>query len=181
MGKRTAPEASSMAKRVKTAKNGAGAAARTEEPARSGKGKGKAVAPVSESDEDEADEGAFDSEADSELNEFENDDGELIGDDGEDLMADLDGSDGGSDSDSDGSDEGSDPEAAPAPVVALKKANVRNSRQKAPLKPAELRALAFAELTASPISGFISTQVQAVLPALAPPAPATSPDRKSVV
>ncbi|KAK4702141.1 hypothetical protein P7C70_g4084, partial [Phenoliferia sp. Uapishka_3] len=190
MGKRTAPETTSTSKRPRTSKSSAisvAQAASQEETVHKSKGKGKAVAqPVEpeveeeDEEEDEDEDGEEDGSAsgssgweeDSEANEFEqmgSDAGDsLIGDDDEDLMAAIDGS-------GDEEDSGDDPMAdAPAPV-ALKKANIRNSRQKAPLKPAELRALAFAELTASPISGFISTQVITILPPLSPPAPATSP------
>lgn len=117
---------------------------------------------------------------DSEVNEFElegelegeDEDDDLIDDDGEDLMAALgDEDEEGSDGD-DGSDSDEAPPVAPAPI---KKANVRNSRAPAPLKPAELRALAFAELTASPISSILSTQVTSLLNPLTPPLAATSP------
>lgn len=121
------------------------------------------------------------SEADSEINEFEElgelpeseEEDDLIEDDGEDLLANVD--DAADDSEEDDfADLEQDDSPAPAPLV-LKKANVRNSRAAVPLKPAELRALAFAELTASPISSEISTRVSAFLAPLTPPTPATSP------
>lgn len=116
---------------------------------------------------------AADELEDDEVNEFELDDqDELIGDDEEDLMARLDEDEEGED-DSSSDAPGSD--ATPTAPLVLKKANVRNSRAAAPLKPAELRALAFAELTASPISNFISTETARLLLPITPPAPATSP------
>lgn len=135
-------------------------------------GKGRAAEEDEEDEED--DEEDFDEE-DSEVNEFEleeeREDEDLIGDDDEDLMAGLDSQD-----DEEDDDEDDDDDDAPAPPpVAIKKANIRNSKAPAPLKPAELRALAFAELTASPISNIISTQVSTLLTPLTPPAPSTSP------
>ncbi|KAL8278934.1 hypothetical protein RQP46_008603 [Phenoliferia psychrophenolica] len=180
MGKRSATESTSSAKRAKTgqdARASGKSGARAEEPARSGNDKRKTAVPSPASDdEDDEDE---EEDEDEELVDSEEDEFAQTRDDGEDLMANLDHASDDDDDDGDSSD-GTDPEAdsipsAPAPP-ALKKANIRNSRQKAPLKPAELRALAFAELTASPISGFISTNVNALLgPTLSPPAPATSP------
>lgn len=124
---------------------------------------------------EEEDEEDFDEE-DSEVNEFElGEEGEaddLIGDDDEDLMAGLDSQN--DEEEEDDEDDEEDDDAAPPPP-AIKKANVRNSKAPAPLKPAELRALAFAELTASPISNIIATQVSILLTPLTPPAPATSP------
>jgi U3 small nucleolar RNA-associated protein 22 len=130
-------------------------------------------------DSDDGRDGGEEEDEDSEVNEFElegSDDGsedDLIGDDGEDLMARV-GDDDEDDDDDDDDDEDDEvvPVVSPAP---LKKANVRNSRAAAPLKPAELRALAFAELTASPISTLIATQVSMLLTPVAPPTPATSP------
>ncbi|GAA5842510.1 hypothetical protein JCM11251_004894 [Rhodosporidiobolus azoricus] len=119
----------------------------------------------------------------------ENEDGEgtdedLIGDDGEDLHAGLgEGSDGIREDD-DEEKSGMDDEGwetvgtAPskpliAPAAELEKK--RKGKGPKPLSAAELRALAFAELTASPISNVLSTQVAGLLDPLTPPAPASSP------
>lgn len=136
----------------------------------------------------EAGEDRDEDDDDSEINEFEldgaadNDGDDMISDDGEDLYANLDdvenSDDEPDDLDSDSEDEApaAVPQVAPvASVVPLKKANVRNSKAPKPLTPSELRALAFAELTASPISSVISTQVSAVLDPATPPPAATSP------
>lgn len=198
MAKRTAASSAQPAsKRPKTAQSTAAAAKLptheeiAQRPnATSAKGKARAnlVEPESDDDESEGDGELYEEEDDgeaeddiddsgledddSEVNEFELDDDDFQGDDDEELGLDQD-EDEGSDSDSDSGSAASD-EPAPPPA-ALKKANVRNSRQAKALKPQELRALAFAELTASPISGFISTEVGELLPPLTPPAPATSP------
>ncbi|KAI5476161.1 pre-rrna processing protein Utp22 [Pseudohyphozyma bogoriensis] len=141
-----------------------------------GKGKERAV-------ENDSEEGSEEDEDDSEVNEFEqsDDDDDMIGDDGEDLMQGLDDyseeddDDDEEDSDDDGSDEGASAAPAAPALKPLKKANVRNSRAAPALTPAELRALAFAELTASPISTLLSTEVASIVGPLTPPAPATSP------
>ena len=137
-----------------------------------------------ENDEEENEDDADEEEEDSEENEFfeeedmgalEGDSGDedMIDDDGEDLLANV--NDAAEDSeDEDASSEEATPPPDAAPLV-LKKANTRNSKAAVPLKPAELRALAFAELTASPISTFITTQVTALLAPITPPAPSTSP------
>lgn len=153
-------------------------ASSSEAPASLDKGKQRAV------DDEESDlDGSFEDLEDDEAKEFEMGDEEdggsddLIGDDGEDLHAHMDDiEDDGEDSESAGSDSETEETAPPAPaVVPLKKANVRNSRAPKPLTPAELRALAFAELTASPISSVISTQVGALLDPVTPSPPSTSP------
>jgi U3 small nucleolar RNA-associated protein 22 len=126
--------------------------------------------------EDERDEDDEESDEDSEVNEFEleGSEGDNGFDDGEDLMANLENA--AEDNDDDDEEENEDEEEeVMAPVRLVKKANVRNSRAAVPLKPAELRALAFAELTASPISTIIATQVNAFLTPITPPTPATSP------
>lgn len=148
---------------------------------------------MDDEDDDDSEEDDEEDEGDSEINEFEleengldsqeeeeeeedEEDDDLIGDDGEDLMANLDnGSEDEDDSEEDDEeDEKESNSGIPAPTP-FKKANVRNSKAPAPLKPEELRALAFAELTASPISTLLSTQVSTFLKPLAPPTPATSP------
>jgi U3 small nucleolar RNA-associated protein 22 len=124
--------------------------------------------------------------------ELDGNDDDLIGDDDEDLYANLgaigmDEDDEGSEEDEDegldseiseGEDEDEDQEmdtpiAAPTPVPT--KADRRKAKQAKPLTSSELRALAFAELTASPISNVLATQVAATLDPSTPPAPATSP------
>ena len=133
-----------------------------------------------EDDEEEEEEEEDDSEVnefeEEEMGPFEDDSGgeDMIDDDGEDLLANVNDAAEGSEDEDAFSDEESTPPPEAAPLV-LKKANTRNSKAPAPLKPAELRALAFAELTASPISNFIATQVTALLTPITPPAPATSP------
>lgn len=111
-------------------------------------------------------------------------DEDLIGDDDEDLHAGLGaGSDGMSEDDGE-ENGGMDDDGwetvgtAPskpliAPAAELEKE--RKGKGPKPLSAAELRALAFAELTASPISNVLSTQVAGLLNPLTPPAPASSP------
>jgi len=137
-------------------------------------------------------------EDDSEIDEFAqgneaDEDDEMISDDGEDLMAGLDEADDesqdapslGDDDDDDEEEEDDDDHSdedvgdtdltaalAPAPAV---KSKTRNSRAPKPLSPAEIRALAFAELTASPISSSIANSVSIFLATITPPKPATSP------
>ncbi|GJN89156.1 hypothetical protein Rhopal_002130-T1 [Rhodotorula paludigena] len=124
----------------------------------------------------------------------DDDEDQMIGDDDQDLYANLDvehsdegesdddESDGGSEMGADGAaddDDGwetvgtapSKPLIAPAAELDKK----RKGKQPKPLSPAELRALAFAELTASPISNVLATQVSSVLDPITPPAPASSP------
>lgn len=152
----------------------------------SGKDKGKGREMSGSENEEEAGE---DSEGG-----LASDDEDMIGDDDEDLYANLNGGAAGMDYDdeeeeaglseddhSDSQDDQSiddDDEmdtpiqpAAPEPT----KAERRKAKQPKPLTPAELRALAFAELTASPISNVLATQVAATLDPVTPPAPATSP------
>ncbi|ORY92788.1 Nrap protein-domain-containing protein [Leucosporidium creatinivorum] len=139
---------------------------------------------LNDDDEDDEEEGDFKDLEDDEENEFElqgeaeesDDDDEMIGDDGADLYANL-GAAGDADMDDDDDDDSEDDEEPTAPVAApaIKKANVRNSKAPKPLTPAELRALAFAELTASPISNIIATQVTSVLDPITPPPASTSP------
>ncbi|GAA5959104.1 hypothetical protein JCM10213_008290 [Rhodosporidiobolus nylandii] len=112
-------------------------------------------------------------------------DEDMIGDDEEDLHAGLTGAaggmseDDGEDSQGEADDDGwetvgtapSKPLIAPAAELEKK----RKGKAPKPLSAAELRALAFAELTASPISNVLSTQVAALLDPVTPPAPASSP------
>ncbi|GAA5876581.1 hypothetical protein JCM8547_002416 [Rhodosporidiobolus lusitaniae] len=109
-------------------------------------------------------------------------DDDMIGDDDEDLHAGLDGAGDAMSEDED--DRAADDDGwetvgtAPtkpliAPAAELDKK--RKGKQPKPLSPAELRALAFAELTASPISNVLATQVAGLLDPLNPPTPATSP------
>lgn len=130
----------------------------------------------------------------------DSDDDQIIGDDGEDLYANLDaegdeddlddnedgdeeeeddseagGQVGGDDDDDDGGWEtvGTAPKAPLiAPAAELEK---RRKAKKPKLSAAELRALAYAELTASPISNVLATRVAALLDPLTPTAPASSP------
>ncbi|GAA5928290.1 rRNA-processing protein UTP22 [Sporobolomyces koalae] len=117
----------------------------------------------------------------------EDDDEDMIGDDGEDLYAGLDQA-GTEDSEEDdeisededpsegASDAESDEDITAAPVPQQPtRAEKRKAKQPKPLTPADIRALAFAELTASPISNVLATQVAATLDPVSPPAPATSP------
>ncbi|GAA6010745.1 hypothetical protein JCM11491_002926 [Sporobolomyces phaffii] len=136
--------------------------------------------------------GSEGSGAGSDDNDESGSDDDMIGDDDEDLYANLDGGaveeELGSDEESEIDDEeesGSSGSAAddddemhePTPVAAPEptKAERRKAKQPKPLTPAELRALAFAELTASPISNVLAIQVASVLDPATPPAPATSP------
>ncbi|GAA5910741.1 rRNA-processing protein UTP22 [Sporobolomyces salmoneus] len=143
------------------------------------KGKGRELSGSEEEDEEE-------------MGELGNDDEDMIGDDDEDLYANLNGggagggemdyeeeddesSHGDEESDSQGSDdEEEEPLAAPTAPEPTK-SDRRKAKQPKPLTPAELRALAFAELTASPISNVLATQVATVLDPATPPPPATSP------
>ncbi|GAA5958223.1 hypothetical protein JCM21900_000151 [Sporobolomyces salmonicolor] len=143
-----------------------------------GRNKGKARE-TEELDEDEAEESEGDGVDGSE--------DDMIGDDGEDLYANLDasgGAEGSSDEEieADGSDEEDDQDsfdnddALPAaPAFEPTKDKKHKAKKPKPLTPAELRALAFAELTASPISNVLSTQVAELLDTVMPQAPATSP------
>ncbi|GAA5919932.1 hypothetical protein JCM6882_000002 [Rhodosporidiobolus microsporus] len=128
-------------------------------------------------------------EDDEEEESGESDDGQgsdedLVGDDDEDLHAGLDAASDGASEDDDDEAGGMDDDGwetvgtAPskpliAPAAELEKK--RKGKGPKPLSPAELRALAFAELTASPISNVLSTQVAGLLDPLTPPAPASSP------
>ncbi|GAA6002549.1 hypothetical protein JCM10207_001176 [Rhodosporidiobolus poonsookiae] len=116
--------------------------------------------------------------------EDEDEDDDMIGDDAEDLHAGLDHDEDEEDEGDSAGEEGADDDkwetvgTAPskpliAPAAELDKK--RKGKGPKPLSAAELRALAFAELTASPISNVLSTQVAALLDPLTPPAPATSP------
>ncbi|BGO93928.1 U3 snoRNP protein [Rhodotorula toruloides] len=114
-------------------------------------------------------------------------DNQMISDDGEDLYANLDREMGDEeDEDEEDEDEEEDQDddggwetvgtapSAPliAPAAALDKKRKAKAAKK--LSPAELRALAFAELTASPISNVLSTQVSALLDSLSPAASSSS-------
>lgn len=128
---------------------------------------------------EDLEDGSEEQEQDSEINEFEDEDLEgseedddMIEDDGIDLMANLDPND--SDSESDEFSDLEIPSDTATPLI-LKKANVRNSKGVTPLTPAQLRAVAFEELTASPISATISIAVNTFLDPITPPLPATSP------
>lgn len=124
------------------------------------------------------------------------DDGEqMIGDDGEDLYANLDDNEEEDGDDSDASEDVDDLEAgeaaaedddgggwetvgtAPsAPLIAPAAELDKRKKAKVPkLSAAEIRALAFAELTASPISNVLATRVAALLDPLTPAAPSSSP------
>lgn len=124
------------------------------------------------------------------------DDEQLIGDDGEDLYANLDAAmedddeDSGDEDDDEAASEGAAPAAAAdddgwetvgtaptKPLIAPAAELEQRRRAKKPkaLSAAELRALAFAELTASPISNVLATHVASVLDPVTPPAPASSP------
>ncbi|KAK4049077.1 U3 snoRNP protein [Microbotryomycetes sp. JL221] len=129
-------------------------------------------------DDDDDDEGGEDS--DSEINEFEQDgDDQMIEDDDQDLHAvaqhllDDDGEEDDDDNDDDDDDDADDAEVE-QPVASTSTVPISNqrSKQKKPrqLTADELRALAFAELTASPVSNTISTRVHDLLqPVTAPP------------
>jgi len=142
------------------------------------KGKGRELQGMEQDSGEEEDE--FEGQAAS-------DDEDMIGDDDENLYAGI-GESGNEDEDSEeegieededlslgSSDEEEEAVSAPTPAPVQTKADRRKARQAKPLTPAELRALAFAELTASPISNVLATQVAATLDPSTPPAPATSP------
>ncbi|GAA6027314.1 hypothetical protein JCM8097_002585 [Rhodosporidiobolus ruineniae] len=133
-------------------------------------------------DDEEEDEGSEEDASEDGAPAFgEDGDDDMIGDDdenlhaaaGEEMSEDEEESEGG------GDDDGwetvgtapSKPLIAPAAELDKK----RKGKAPKPLSAAELRELAFAELTASPISNVLSTQVGALLDPLTPPAPATSP------
>ncbi|GAA5820452.1 hypothetical protein JCM10212_006122 [Sporobolomyces blumeae] len=146
------------------------------------KGKGRQLDELEDASESEVDD----------LEEGGSDD-EMIGDDGEDLYANLgegdmseeEDADSGEDEDEEddgfGDDDDGDNDrqeaspAGPTPAPEMTKAERRKAKQAKPLTPAELRALAFAELTASPISNVLSIQVASLLDPATPPPPATSP------
>ena len=129
------------------------------------------------------------------LQDSDDDDEQMIGDDDEDLYANLDNDDEEDEEDSDASEDVDDLEAgeaaaedddgggwetvgtAPsAPLIAPAAELDKRKKAKAPkLSAAEIRALAFAELTASPISNVLATRVAALLDPLTPPAPSSSP------
>lgn len=116
-------------------------------------------------------------------------DDQMISDDGEDLYANLDRDIEGEteeeeeeeEEDADADDDGGGREtvgtAPSAPLIApaAELDKKRKAKAEKKLSPAELRALAFAELTASPISNVLSTQVSALLHPLTPAAPSSSP------
>jgi U3 small nucleolar RNA-associated protein 22 len=151
----------------------------------SDKGKGKALSDEFEEDEEISELG--------EMGESGSDDEDMIGDDDEDLYADLDGAAGEMDdeeeeeedfdensssqgsADEDDHDQEMDIPIQSTSVAEPTKADRRKAKQPKPLTPAELRALAFAELTASPISNVLATQVAATLDPATPPSPSTSP------
>ncbi|GAA5861600.1 hypothetical protein JCM3774_002641 [Rhodotorula dairenensis] len=123
-------------------------------------------------------------------NEEDDDEEQMIGDDGEDLYANLDdGTDEEEEGDSDASDEesagGEEDDgggwetvgtAPSAPLIAPAAELEKRKKAKAPkLSAAEIRALAFAELTASPISNVLATRVAALLDPLTPVPAASSP------
>ncbi|KPV75399.1 uncharacterized protein RHOBADRAFT_53381 [Rhodotorula graminis WP1] len=142
-------------------------------------------------DDDDDDEGDA-----AQLGGSDDGDGEqLIGDDGEDLYANLDASmddeeDSGDADEDEAVSEGAGAAAADdddgwetvgtaptKPLIAPAAELEQRRRAKKPkaLSGAELRALAFAELTASPISNVLATHVASVLDPVTPPAPASSP------
>ena len=183
MSKRTAASLSASASATHAKK-----AKRAPSPSPSAESESGSVEDFSDFQDQEA------GEDDSEVDEFaqgneQEDDDELISDDGEDLMAGLDDGDHdtqdapyfGDDDSEDDDDNDSDEDLGdtnltvppvPAPVI---KSKTRNSRAPKPLSPSEIRALAFAELTASPISSTIATKVTTFLAPLTPPSPSTSP------
>ncbi|GAA5958854.1 hypothetical protein JCM8115_000667 [Rhodotorula mucilaginosa] len=129
------------------------------------------------------------------LQDSDDDDEQMIGDDNEDLYANLDNDDEEDEEDSDASEDVDDLEAgeaaaedddgggwetvgtAPsAPLIAPAAELDKRKKAKAPkLSAAEIRALAFAELTASPISNVLATRVATLLDPLTPAAPSSSP------
>ncbi|GAA5980525.1 hypothetical protein JCM11641_006669 [Rhodosporidiobolus odoratus] len=132
---------------------------------------GSTDAEEEERDEDEEDEDSAGGDADD----------DMIGDDDGDLHAALEA---GSDAETSGDEGGvvddgwetvgtapSEPRIAPAAELD----KTRKVKRPKPLSAAELRALAFAELTASPVSNVLSTLVAPLLNPLTPPAPASSP------
>lgn len=152
----------------------------------------------SSEDEFAADQGNGGSQ-DGQSDEDEDED-QMIGDDGEDLYANLgDGMDeedalGGNSDASDGEEAGDSAEgddvdedddsggwetvgtAPSAPLIAPAAELEKRKKAKAPkLSAAEIRALAFAELTASPISNVLATRVAALLDPLTPVPAASSP------
>lgn len=142
------------------------------------KSKGSIPVVDSEAEEDFTDEDSEENEFDLEDNDEDEDSegNEFNEDDGEDLMANVGNvEEEEEEEESDEEDEDEDDTPAPAPTLVLKKTNVRNSKGAVPLTAAQLRALAFAELTASPVSTLIATQVTSFLAPITPPTPATSP------
>ncbi|GAA5969887.1 hypothetical protein JCM3765_002928 [Sporobolomyces pararoseus] len=150
-------------------------------PSGKDKGKGREMSGSENEDEEEDSEG-----------EIASDDEDMIGDDDEDLYANLNGgaagmeedeeedqSSGDDNSDFQDDEDNDDDDDMDTPIQAVApeptKAERRKAKQPKPLTPAELRALAFAELTASPISNVLATQVAATLDPVTPPPPATSP------
>ncbi|KAM0787762.1 hypothetical protein ACM66B_003819 [Microbotryomycetes sp. NB124-2] len=142
-------------------------------------------------DGEDSDEGSFeDLEEDSEIDEFAGDARAVDGsddefeqsDDAQDLHAFP--ADGALDDDSDDSqdvveDDGDDFDShepvASTSAAASQSGGQRKQRKPKQLSADELRALAFAELTASPVSSTISTRVSQLLKTLTPPPPAGSP------
>ena len=140
------------------------------------------------------DEFAADQQGVATLQDSDDDDEQMIGDDGEDLYANLDDDEDDED-DSNASEDVDDLEAgeaaaedddgggwqtvgsAPsAPLIAPAAELEKRKKAKVPkLSAAEIRALAFAELTASPISNVLATRVAALLDPLTPAAPSNSP------
>ncbi|BGP47983.1 U3 snoRNP protein [Rhodotorula kratochvilovae] len=133
-----------------------------------------------EEDSDEADEAELDGSEDD----------QMIGDDAEDLYANLDAPMNDEEDSGDEDDEDSQPGGAAdddgwetvataptkpliAPAAELEQR--RKAKKPKALSAAELRALAFAELTASPISNVLAMHVASVLDPATPPAPASSP------
>lgn len=119
-------------------------------------------------DEEDSQDGEEDDEGDE--------DDDMIGDDDQDLIAGL-SEDGREDDQAEDSEDEAGNEEGDAPTATaikpLKKANVRRSAAPKSLTTAELRALAFAELTASPLSTFLSTSTTSLLSSLTPPPPIT--------
>ncbi|KAK4047715.1 U3 snoRNP protein [Microbotryomycetes sp. JL201] len=134
----------------------------------------------------DSEQGSFeDLEDDSEEDEFAIDehgskDGFEQSDDDQDLLALANGTalddenDSSDASDSENFD--TDDVDSPEPVASTSAApTMRKQRKPKQLSADELRALAFAELTASPVSSTISTRVTHLLKALTPPVPSGSP------
>ncbi|KAM0752220.1 Nrap protein [Meredithblackwellia eburnea MCA 4105] len=121
---------------------------------------------------------------------YHSEDGDdFIGDDGQDLMAGLEHTQDYTDDD-EGDDEGDDSReseaeqvsdhasmgaASPPPQPQLQQETKKKAPKPANLSPDELRALAFAQLTAAPVSSIFSTKVAALLPTLSHPPAETSP------